>query len=235
MATFAPATRKHERRADQDNDGWLNVADHRVDQRHDHDRHQQVVLRIRRARAPVDDRQLGPRLADGDARCKSSYDVDWRIRGMFRVASGSPCERGDQRQPDVGVERIVHIRLRNPENPERGVSGEPRALIDECRVVAHTFPESRADAGDELGTLDIVAGFEQVSVGRPRGTFRSSAEANTPWAVIGSSSNHGVRCAVGIVDGGERVEAGRLVLPHQVLGVSGRYGSESCIILATCL
>ena len=223
MATFAPATRNERGAGQQEKQGGSNVTDDRIDQRRRHDRHPWVVVRIRRAQAPVDDGQLGSRPADGDARRESSDDVELPGPRAVQVRVAASV-RGHQRKPDVGVDRVGHVGLQDADDRERGVSGEREALADECRVAAHAPPETVADDGDELGALDIVAGVEEAPVGRPRADHvqqlgRSEYPVGRDRFVI---DQDGGRRSVGIVDGRERVEAGRLFLPNAGLGIRDR-------------
>ena len=137
---------------------------------------------------------------------------------------GTACEGGNQRQPDIGVDRVGHLGLQNPDNGERCISGEPEALADECRVAADTSPETVADDGDERGALDVVAGLEEAPVGRPRADhIQEPGRGQHP---IGRDrlaiDEDGGRRAVRVVDGRECIEAGRLVLPHPILGIRDR-------------
>ena len=220
-----PRDEKHERGAgQQEHEGGPNVTDDGVGQRRHHDRHPRVVLRIRRAQPSVDDRQVGPRLADGDARREPPHDVELRGPRVVQGRVGVACEHRNQRKPDVGVDRVGHVGLQDPDNRERGVPGKPEAPADECRVAAHTQPETMADDGDELGALDVVGGLEEAPVGRPRADHvqelgRGQHPVGRDRLVI---DQDGGRRAVGIVDGRECVEADRLVLPHQILGIRDR-------------
>jgi len=47
-----------------------------------------------------------------------------------------------QGKPDIGIYRVGHAGLQNPDNRDRRVSGVAEALTDECRVTAHTLPET---------------------------------------------------------------------------------------------
>ena len=167
------------------------------------------------------DPQFRPRLTDRDARRKSAHDVELpgprAVQGRVEVAT----ERGHERQPDVGVDRVGHVGLQDPDDRERRISGEPEALTHEGRVAAHAPPESVADDGDERGALDVVAGPEEAPVGRPRADHvqepgRGQHPVGGDRLVIYQDGGRG---AVGIVDGRERIEVGRFVLPHQVLGI----------------
>ena len=205
------------------------MTDDRVDQGCHDDRFARVVLRIRGAQTSVNDRELGPRLANRDARRQSSHHVELP---KPRAVEGHPVElrlvtageRGNQRDPDVGVERVDHVRLQHPDNRERLPPGIPQAPPDKIGVTASTSPESMADDGHVFGALDIVAGLEQAPVGRRRADNiqklgRDRHPVGGDRFVIGQ---HGGRRAVGVVDGGKCFEGDRLVLPDQVLGIRDR-------------
>ena len=217
-----PRDEEHERGArQQEREGGPHVTDDRVEQRRHHDRHPRVVLGIRRAQAPVHDPQLRPRLTDRDARRESPHDVELPGPRAVQKCVEVATEGGNQRQPDVGVDRVGHVGLQDPDDRERRISGEPQALTHEGRVAAHAPPETVADDGDERGALDVIAGLEEAPVGRPRADRgqepgRGQYPVGRDRLVIDQDRGRG---AVGIVDGREGVEAGRLVLPHQVLGI----------------
>ena len=220
-----PRNEKHERGAgQQEQQGGAHVTGDRVGQRRRHDRHLRIVLRIRRAETPVDDRQLGPRLARRDARRESSHDVELRGPRVVQGHVGLVRQPRHQGNPDIGVYRVGHVGLQNPDNRDRRVSGVAEALTDECRVAAHALPETVADDRDQLGALDVVVGSQETPVGRPRSDHgqkfrRGPHHVGRDRLAV---DHDGARRAVGIVDGRDCVEAGRFVLPDQVFRIRDR-------------
>ena len=115
----SPRDEEHERGAgQQENQGGSDVTDDGVGQRRHHDRHpRRVVLGMRRAQPPVNDRQLGPRPANRDARRESPHDVELRGPRAIQGRGGVSRERRNERKPDVGVDRVVHVGPQDPRRP----------------------------------------------------------------------------------------------------------------------